>query len=1118
MKKMTMDGNTAASYVSYAFSEIAVIYPITPSSPMAELADEWQATGKKNLFAQVPKIVQMQSESGAAGALHGCLTCGALSTTYTCSQGLLLMIPNMYKIAGELLPTVFHVSARAIATHALSIFGDHQDVMACRQTGFAMLAANSVQEVMDLSIIAHLSTLKSSVPFLHFFDGFRTSHEYSKIEVPDYDEIKPLLNMEDIEAFRRRALSPNNPMQRGTAQNPDIYFQNRETANSHYLATPEIVQAMMDKLTQITGRRYHLFDYYGAPDAEHVVVVMGSAASTVEETVEKLNANGKKTGVVKVRLYRPFSTTAFCSAIPKTCKKIAVLDRTKESGAIGEPLFMDVCAALNEHGLSNIQIVGGRYGLGSKEFTPTMCYAVFQNLENPNPKHPFTVGIEDDITHLSLDCSTHYPIPKKDRIDCIFYGLGSDGTVGANKNSIRIIGDKTDKYVQAYFCYDSRKSGGATISHLRFGNAPILSPYLIDTADFVACHNPSYVSRYDMLSKIKQNGIFLLNCPWQTETELSNRLPNALKRQIAEKKLSLYIIDATKIANEVGLNGRTSTIMQAAFFLLNPEIMPYETAIGYLKEELVKKFARKGESVVNANINAIESAKTAVQQIHYPKTWLSDVETDTANEQPKRDEYFQNFIQPILSLQGDKLPVSAFNPDGSVPTGTTKLEKHGVAHEIPQWIPENCIQCNQCSFVCPHATIRPFLLDETTAQTKPQHFHTRQATGANGLQFRVQVSPYDCMGCGVCAHTCPAKNKALVMRPADELLETESQNWDFAIHLKRHEPLPFKKETVKGSQFCQPLFEFSYACSGCGETSYIKVLTQLFGEKMIIANATGCSSIYGGSAPTCPYTKNENGAGPAWANSLFEDNAEFGMGMRLACDIRQNRDDSLENAPSVWIIGGDGWAYDIGYGGLDHVLASGANVNVLVLDSEVYSNTGGQTSKATPTAAVARFSVNGKRIKKKNLGLIAMQYGYVYVAQVSMGANKQQFLNALTEAEAYNGPSLIIAYSPCISHGVNMRYSMEEEKRAVESGYWQLYRFNPTAKECNENPFTLDSRPPTLDFTEFLMGENRFASLKKTDPQAAETLYKQALQERNERIKTYQKLVDFYAPSEEKTE
>ena len=1109
MKIMTMDGNAAASHVSYAFSELAVIYPITPSSPMAELADAWSAADKPNMFGTAPKVVQMQSEGGAAGAVHGSLTCGALTTTYTCSQGLLLMLPNMYKIAGELLPTVFHVSARALATHALSIFGDHQDVMACRQSGFALLASSSVQETMDLALVAHLATLKSSVPFLHFFDGFRTSHELAKIEAIEYEEMRALLDEKDVAAFRRRALNPDRPTQRGTAQNPDLYFQNREAANRYYLALPQIVQTTMDKVSKITGRAYRVFDYYGAADAETVLVMMGSGCETAMETLEKANAEGKKTGLIKVRLYRPFDGSAFCSALPKTCKTVVALDRTKEAGALGEPLYLDVCCALAEQGLSHIRTLGGRYGLGSKEFTPSMCYAVLKNALSARPKNHFTVGIYDDLTHTSLDFSEKYVAAPQSIVACKFYGLGSDGTVGANKNTIKILGERTDLYVQGYFVYDSKKSGGVTISHLRFGKTPIHSAYLIDHADFVACHNPSYLTRYDMLADLKEGGSFLLNCPHGSLNELNAYLPPSFKQKLAQKRAKFYVINATEIANEVGLQGRTSTIMQAAFFLLNPSVLPYEQACAYLQEELTKKFQRKGEKVVQANLAAIEKTRAAVQKIEYPEAWRTTQEGKPPLALPE-NEYFRRFIHPVLSLRGDELPTSAFEADGTVPTGTTRLEKHGVAYLLPQWLPENCIQCNQCSFVCPHACIRPFTLPEN-AQT-PEAFHTRPAIGMPQTRFRVQVAPHDCMGCGVCANVCPAKEKALVMREATTLLPTEGENWEFAQQLPPTDTSAFKKNTVKGSQFATPLFEFSYACSGCGETPYIKLLTQLFGEKMLIANATGCSSIYGGSAPTCPYTVSARGKGPAWANSLFEDNAEFGLGMRLAYDVHAKNAKTPLETPSVWIIGGDGWAYDIGYGGLDHVLASGANVNVLVLDSEVYSNTGGQSSKATPMGAVARFATLGKNRRKKNLGLMAMSYGSVYVAQVSMGANKQQLLNALTEAEAYDGPSLIIAYSPCIAHGVHMSKSMEEEKHAVDCGYWHLYRFNPALKASGKKPFTLDSKAPTASFQEFLMGENRFAALHNAAPERASRLFAQAEQDSKELFEFYQNLASILTP------
>ncbi len=1101
MIKTVMDGNGAAAYVSYAFSELAIIYPITPSSPMAEFADEQSAKNVPNLFGNVPKVVQMQSEAGVAGALHGALTCGALATTYTCSQGLLLMQPNMYKIAGELLPTVFHVSARSLATHALSIFGDHQDVMACRQTGFAFLCSSSVQEVMDFAVIAHIATLRSSIPFVHFFDGFRTSHEMTTIEKIEYAEMEKLVDVQSIENFRQRALTPDKPIQRGTAQNGDIYFQNRERANPYYIILPDIVQDAFSRLATVCGRQYHLFDYFGDPQAEHVVVIMGSGASVMEETVDTMTKNGDKVGVIKVRLYRPFCVRAFLDALPLSCKRIAVLDRTKEAGSAGEPLYLDVCAALLEGGRTDIRVIRGRYGLSSKDFTPAMCFAVFENLRQPSPKKHFTVGIHDDVSHTSLDFSkSFYPI-NNHYVSCKFYGLGSDGTVGANKNSIKIIGNHTDRFVQAYFCYDSRKSGGVTISHLRFGKSPIRASYLIDNADFVACHNPSYVSRYDMLSGCKNEGVFLLNCPCNTPKEVENFLPNALKRQIAEKSLQLFIIDGTKIAHDTGLNGRTGTIMQAAFFLLNHTILPYSQAKKYLIEEITKLFTKKGETIVQQNISAIERVEYGVWEMDYPNDWkyLSD-----ENERANKGDYFENLIRPILSLQGDDLPVSAFHADGSVPVGTSKLEKHGIPPILPHWIKENCIQCNQCAYVCPHACIRPVLLPQNA--DIPPSFLTRPANGIANALFRIQVSPHDCMGCSVCANTCPTKEKALVMRPTLELMPAEGENWEFAQTVKRMDTNTYPRTTVKGSQFYPPLFEFSYACAGCGETPYIKLLTQLFGERMLIANATGCSSIYGGSAPTCPYTTNEKGKGPAWANSLFEDNAEFGLGMKLAYNLKNETD------KSVWIIGGDGWAYDIGFGGLDHVLASGENVNILILDSEVYSNTGGQRSKATPLGATARFATAGKGTAKKELGLMAMTYGNVYVAQVAMGANKQQLIQAFIEAEAYNGVSLIIAYSPCIAHGVPLQQCMEEEKLAVDCGHWVLYRFNPALKNTNQSPFILDSKPPIQELSVFYARENRFASLTKSNPQEAERLFEQAAKNIKERFAFYQKLSNLFTP------
>ena len=1099
MKTLTIDGNHAAAYVSYAFSELMLIYPITPSTPMAELADEWQAQGKKNMFGKTPQVFEMQSEGGVAGAMHGALTCGALATTYTSSQGLLLMLPNMYKIAGELLPTVFHVSARALATHALSIFGDHQDVMAARQTGFAMLCSSSVQETHDFALISHLAAIQSSVPFLHFFDGFRTSHEVHKIEVLEYAQMQELLDEKSLSWFRQRALTPDDPIQRGTAQNPDVYFQNRERANERYLSLPGTVQEIMDTVAKTTKRQYHVFDYYGAKDAERVLIIMGSGAQTAEETIDALHANGEKVGLVKVRLYRPFDGKRFCQALPKTCKQIAVLDRTKENGSVGEPLYLDVCAALKENGRANIAVVGGRYGLGQKDFTPAMVAAVFENLNAQSPKNHFTVGIEDDITHSSLSVP-NFHLEDSEITACKFYGLGSDGTVGANKNSIKIIGEKTPLFVQGYFQYDSKKSGGVTISHLRFGKKPIRSAYFVERADFIACHNPSYLTRYDMLPSLKDGGTFLLNCPWKSLDELNAHLPPTFKQKLAEKQAALYVIDGTKLAAQQGLHGKHSTVMQAAFFALNTQLMPYEKALDFLKEELKTKFQKKGEEIVLQNLRAVDSVKSNLHRIDYPQSWAQTTDGKTVCPTPTVSApYYTRFIEPILKLQGDTLPVSAFSEDGSVPTDTAKLEKHGVAASVPKWIEQNCIQCNQCSFVCPHACIRPFVFDEGT--NTPEDFISIPAVGMQKKRFRIQVSLHDCMGCGVCARTCPAKEKALVMVSVDDLRQREGKNWEFALSLPLLSPELYKANTVKGSQFRQPLFEFSYACAGCGETPYIKLLTQLFGERLLIANATGCSSIYGGSSPTCPYAKAKNGCGPAWANSLFEDNAEFGLGMRLACDQADNGKEK-----SVWCIGGDGWAYDIGYGGLDHVLSTDKNVNVLVLDSEVYSNTGGQTSKATPLGATARFSVNGKRIKKKPLAQMMMAYGNVYVAQVSLGANMQQLIKALTEAESYDGPSIVIAYTPCIAHGVSMSRSVEEEKRAVECGYWHLFRFDPRRKELGEHPFHLDSKKPTAPLREFLAGENRFRVLNDLDNESAREMLDQAEKDSQELYALYEKL------------
>ena len=1175
--KMTVDGNTAVSHVAYAFSDVAAIYPITPSSPMAEVADEWAAQGRDNLFGQKVRIAEMQSEGGAAGAVHGSLAAGALTSTFTASQGLLLMIPNMYKISGELLPCVFHVSARALAAHALNIFGDHADVMACRQTGFAMIASNSVQEAMDLALVSHLSTLKASVPFLHFFDGFRTSHEVQKIDVIDYEDMAKLCDFEKVKEFRARAMNPEHPHQRGTAQNGDIYFQNREAANKYYNAVPEIVAEEMKKVSALTGREYHLFDYYGAADAENVIVIMGSGAEAAEETIDYLNARGKKTGMVKVRLYRPFSAKHFVAAIPATAKCLSVLDRTKEPGSLGEPLYLDVVAALKEMG-RDIQVLGGRYGMGSKEFNPTMIKAIYENMEAAAPKNHFTVGIDDDVTGTSLPIGEKIDAAPAGAISCKFYGLGSDGTVGANKNSIKIIGDHTDKFAQGYFEYDSKKSGGLTISHLRFGDKEIKSTYLIDAADFIACHNPSYVTKYDMVSDLKEGGTFLLNSHWTAE-EMEEHLPAAMKRALAAKKAKFYNIDGIGIAAKVGMGNRTNTVMQAAFFKL-ANVIPYDKAEEYMKAAAKKSYGRKGDKIVQMNYDAIEAGAKGLVEIPVPESWLNATTGAEAVKVPAT-EYFDQVVSPVLRHEGDKLPVSAFDPAGVVPTGTTKYEKRGIAVNVPEWQIENCIQCNQCSLVCPHACIRPVLVEEGVET--PASFQTKPATGFKGYKYRMQVSPLDCTGCGNCADICPAKVKALVMKP----LETQSvqeTNWEFGVTVQN----PAVKPTnIKNSQFLQPLFEFSGACAGCGETPYVKLITQLFGDRMLIANATGCSSIYGGSAPTCPYTVNAKGHGPAWANSLFEDNAEFGYGMNLATSQRRakladtvraliavewcgeaikaagqkwldNMDDAegskvaaaellaacedgidlsgtpyeadwikngkicncdacklarevIENADllvkkSIWIFGGDGWAYDIGYGGLDHVLAQDEDVNVLVLDTEVYSNTGGQSSKSTPTGAVAKFAAAGKRTRKKDLGMMAMSYGYVYVAQVAMGANPAQLLKAISEAEAYKGPSLIIAYAPCINHGINMGKSQAEEKRAVEAGYWQLYRFNPDLAEQGQNPFTLDSKEPTADYEEFIKSETRYTSLAKQFPEIAESLFQKAQADAKARLESYKRL------------
>ncbi len=1171
----TMDGNTAAAYIAYALSDVAAIYPITPSSPMAEICDEWAAYGRKNIFGQTLRVATMQSEAGAAGAVHGSLVNGALTTTFTASQGLLLKIPNMYKISGELLPSVFHVSARALSAHALSIFGDHQDVMAARQTGFALLASASVQEVIDLGLVAHLSTLKTRVPFLHFFDGFRTSHEVQKVELIDYEDIKNVVDWEAIKEFRSRALSPEKPHQRGTAQNPDIYFQNREAANRFYDETPEKVAAVMDQVYELTGRRYNLFDYCGAPDAEHVIVCMGSACDTVEETVDYMVSAGEKVGLIKVRLFRPFSGKHLLAALPETCQRIAVLDRTKEPGAIGEPLYQDICTALMEAKKAPL-VVGGRYGLGSKEFNSCMAKGVFDNLMSENPKNHFTVGINDDVTNTSLDYPSCYYTSPKGTYRAKFFGLGADGTVGANKNSIIIIGNNTDQYAQGYFVYDSKKSGGITVSHLRFGPERIKSTYLIDQADFVACHNPSFVTRYDILEGIKEGGTFLLNSEWSLD-EMDEHLPADMKRTIASQKLKFYNIDAFKIAGEIGLGGRINVIMQAAFFKL-AEVIDPELAFKEIEKMIDKTYGKKGADIVRKNVDAIYKGVEALEEVKYPESW-AEAETGAVFTPEEAPQYVKDTIYPMTELKGDQLPVSAFKPDGTVPTATTRYEKRGIAINVPVWIPENCIQCNQCSFVCPHAAIRPYLARPEDLDGAPEGFETLDGSGKDlkGFKYRIQVSPLDCTGCGNCPDICPAKEKALEMKPLLEVSEQEDALFRFAESLPEISP-DLSPNTVKGSQFRKPLFEYSGACAGCGETPYVKVITQLFGNRMVIANATGCSSIYGGNAPTVPYTVDSRGRGPAWASSLFEDNAEFGYGYWLGITQQRDRlvdlvknilesdispafkealehwlsvkeegeaslkaadrvrelleaenrgadnagllEDLRENSGllpkrSVWIFGGDGWAYDIGFGGLDHVIASGADVNILVMDTEVYSNTGGQSSKATPTGAIAKFAAAGKDIRKKDLGLMAVTYGYVYVAMVSMGASKNQFMKALVEAEAYPGPSLIIAYSPCIAHGIDMSKSQREGKLAVDSGYWPLYRYNPQLTREGKNPFILDSKEPKEDLRTFMMNEVRFRALTTEFPERADLLFAEAEKVAKERLEMYRQLARAQSGSED---
>ena len=1162
-KMKTMDGNSAVAHVSYAFTDVAAIYPITPSSVMADLTDKFSAQGVKNLFGREVQVTEMQSEGGASGAVHGSLAAGALTTTYTASQGLLLMIPNMYKMAGELLPSVIHVSARALTSHALSIFGDHSDIYACRQTGYAMLCSNSPQECMDLAAVAHLSAIKGRVPFLHFFDGFRTSHEIQKIEEWDYADLADMLDWDAVEAFRRRALNPEHPVTRGTAQNDDIFFQAREACNKYYDAVPEVVVEYMNKVNAKIGTNYKPFNYYGAEDAEHIIVAMGSVCDCAEEVVDYLNAAGEKVGLLKVRLYRPFVADYMLSELPKTIKTISVLDRTKEPGSIGEPLYLDVLAAINGSDFAGVKVYTGIYGLGSKDTTPGDIIAVYRNAESETPKRRFTIGIVDDVTNLSLPIVENPDTTPAGTHSCKFWGLGADGTVGANKNSIKIIGDNTDMYAQGYFAYDSKKSGGLTVSHLRFGNQPIKSTYYISKADFVACHNPSYVDKYDIVDDLKEGGSFLLNCPWNVD-ELSKRLPGKMKKILADRKINFYTIDGIKIGKEIGLGGRINTVLQSAFFKI-ADIIPADKAKELMKAAAKKSYMKKGQAIVDMNYAAIDRGMEDLKKVDIPADWanaVDDAKEDKIDGQGALVEYVNGILKPVNAYKGNKLPVSAFmdHVDGTAPNGSAAYEKRGIAVDVPEWNSNNCIQCNRCAIVCPHAVIRPIAMTDEEVAASPEETNAIPMMGLKDLKFVMTVSTLDCTGCGACANVCPGKKgeKALVMKPIDTQRPKQAL-FDYALTVSEKPEVAekFKFSTVKGSQFKQPLLEFSGACAGCGETPYAKLVTQLFGDRMFIANATGCSSIWGASAPATPYTRNKKGYGPAWQNSLFEDNAEFGLGMALGQKAIRNRlieyveniekdtdnadlknacqnyldtvTDSTSSRPatdaliaelekntddakvgelakktlidkdelakkSMWIFGGDGWAYDIGFGGLDHVIASGENVNILVFDTEVYSNTGGQASKATPVGSVAQFAAAGKAVKKKDLAAIAMSYGYVYVAQCAMGADNNQVIKAMVEAESYNGPSLVICYAPCINHGIKggMGIAQLEEKKAVDAGYWNIFRFDPRLADEGKNPFMLDGKAPSASYRDFIMGEVRYNSLTRSFPERAEKLFEKA--------------------------